>query len=102
MGEFVVKMSKRALNDLEKLKQSKLSNKAKALVDVLVENPYQNPPPYEKLIGNLRGFYSRRINRQHRLVYFIVEKGKQLGKSHRNNIATQNTIVVCSMWTHYE
>ena len=64
---YEVKLSKRAQKDLQKLKQSGLSKKAKSLVDILKENPWQNPPPYEKLVGDLNGFYSRRINVQHRL-----------------------------------
>ena len=55
---YEVKLSKRAQKDLQKLKQSGLSKKAKSLVDILKENPWQNPPPYEKLVGDLNGFYS--------------------------------------------
>ena len=73
---YEVKLSKRAQKDLQKLKQSGLSKKAKSLVDILKENPWQNPPPYEKLVGDLNGFYSRRINVQHRLVYKVYEDEK--------------------------
>lgn len=62
--------------------------KAKSLVDILKENPWQNPPPYEKLVGDLNGFYSRRINVQHRLVYKVYEDEK--------------VVAIYSMWTHYE
>lgn len=62
--------------------------KAKSLVDILKENPWQNPPPYEKLVGDLNGFYSRRINVQHRLVYKVYEDEK--------------AVAIYSMWTHYE
>lgn len=85
---YTVKLSKRAVKDKEKLMQSHLSIKAKALIDVIKENPFQNPPPYEKLTGELKEFYSRRINHQHRLVYSVHEKEK--------------IVAVRSMWTHYE
>ncbi|MCI6401547.1 MAG: Txe/YoeB family addiction module toxin [Candidatus Fimivicinus sp.] len=85
---YEVKLSKRAQKDLYKLKQSGLSKKAKSLVDIMKENPWQNPPPYEKLVGDLNGFYSRRINVQHRLVYKVFEEDK--------------VVAIYSMWTHYE
>ena len=85
---YEVKLSKRAQKDVQKRKQSGLSKKAKALVDILKENPWQNPPPYEKLVGDLNGFYSRRINVQHRLVYKVYEDEK--------------VVAIYSMWTHYE
>lgn len=85
---YEVKLSKRAQKDLQKLKQSGLSKKAKSLVDILKENPWQNPPPYEKLVGDLNGFYSCRINVQHRLVYKVYEDEK--------------VVAIYSMWTHYE
>ena len=66
----------------------KAGQKAKALIDLLRENPYQTPPPYEKLVGNLKGAYSRRINIQHRLVYEVVEDAK--------------TVKILSLWTHYD
>ena len=83
---FEVRLSKQAVKDLEKLKQAGLSKKAKLIVDSLKEKPFD--PPYEKLVGNLKGFYSRRINIQHRLVYKIEEDKKQ--------------ILIVSMWSHYE
>jgi Txe/YoeB family toxin of toxin-antitoxin system len=85
---YEVKLSKRAQKDLQKLKQSGLSKKAKSLVDIMKENPWQNPPPYEKLVGDLNGFYSRRINVQHRLVYKVF--------------AEEKVVAIYSMWTHYE
>ena len=84
---YEVKLSKRAQKDLQKLKQSGLSKKAKSLVDILKENPWQNPPPYEKLVGDLNGFYSRRINVQHRLVYMFY--------------SDDTGVAIYSMWTHY-
>ena len=85
---WAVKLSKRALKDKELLKAASLSKKAKQLVDLLVINPFQNPPSYEKLIGDFKGFYSRRINIHHRLVYRVDEE---------NHI-----VYVDSMWSHYE
>lgn len=79
---------KKAIKDIQKLKQNKLDRKAKQLIELIKENPLQNPPPYEKLIGDLKQYYSRRINIQHRLVYKINEETK--------------TIKILSMWTHYE
>lgn len=80
--------TKQAIKDIEKLKSTHLSEKAKQLIDIIKANPFQNPPPYEALVGNLKGAYSRRINIKHRLVYQILEK--------------ENTIKVIRMWTHYE
>lgn len=77
-----------AKKDARKLASSNLKSKAKVLLDVLAVNPYQNPPPYEKLVGDLDGAYSRRINIQHRLVYQVLE--------------SQNVIKILRMWTHYD
>jgi len=80
--------SKHALKDAKKLTAAGLRDKAQALLDILEIDPLQNPPPYEKLVGDLKGAYSRRINIQHRLVYEIFRK--------------QKTVRVLRMWTHYE
>ena len=85
---YDVKLSKKVLKDREKLAAAGLLKRAKALIDILAENPYKNPPPYEKLVGDLNGFYSRRLNAKHRLVYTVHEQEK--------------IVVVRSMWTHYE
>ncbi len=77
-----------AKRDAKKLSKSGLKPQAEKLLVVLKSNPYQNPPPYEKLIGNLSGAYSRRINIQHRLVYEVLEDIK--------------TVKVIRMWSHYE
>jgi len=79
--------TKQAQKDAKKLASSGLKNKAKKLLDIIQKDPYQNPPPYEKLVGDLLGAYSRRINIQHRLVYQIYEK--------------EHTIKVIRLWTHY-
>jgi Txe/YoeB family toxin of toxin-antitoxin system len=83
-----VVFTKRALKDAKKLSAAGLRSKAETLLDILRENPYQTPPPFEKLIGDLAGAYSRRINIQHRLVYQIINDEK--------------TVKVIRMWTHYE
>nr|DAQ07617.1 MAG TPA: toxin-antitoxin system, toxin component, Txe/YoeB family [Caudoviricetes sp.] len=88
MVGFKVKFTKQAVKDLEYLKAANLSKKAKKLVDIMKENPYQNPPPYVKLIGDLDGMYSRRINIQHRLVYEVDNEEK--------------IIKIIRMWKHYE
>ena len=77
-----------ALKDAKKLSVAGLKDKAQALLDILETDPLQNPPPYENLVGDLKGAYSRRINIQHRLVYEIFRKEK--------------TVRILRMWTHYE
>lgn len=83
-----VVFSKQAQKDAQNLATSGLKEKAQALLAVLAENPFQNPPPYEKLVGDLAGAYSRRINIQHRLVYEVLP--------------SERTVKVLRMWTHYE
>lgn len=80
--------TKQAKKDAKKLAQNGLKPKAKELLEIIANNPYQNPPPYEKLVGDLTGAYSRRINIQHRLVYQVLE--------------AENAIKVLRLWTHYE
>jgi toxin YoeB len=80
--------SKYAIKDAKKLSAAGLKDKAQTLLDILKEDPLQNPPPYEKLVGDLEGAYSRRINIQHRLVYEIFREEK--------------TVRILRMWTHYE
>ena len=80
--------SKYAIKDAKKLSAAGLKDKAQALLDLIKVDPFQNPPPYEKLVGDLQGLYSRRINIQHRLVYEVFRKEK--------------TIRILRMWTHYE
>jgi Txe/YoeB family toxin of toxin-antitoxin system len=80
--------TKQAQKDAKKLAASNLNKKAQALLDILAEDPLQTPPPYEKLVGDLAGAYSRRINIQHRLVYQVLP--------------AEQTIKVIRMWTHYE
>ena len=88
MVNYKVVYTKNATKDISNLKAANLSNKAQNLIELIKENPFQNPPPYEKLLGNLSGLYSRRINIQHRLVYEVLEDIK--------------TVKIISMWSHYE
>ena len=83
-----VVFAKHAVKDAKKLAASGLKPKAEELLSVLANDPYQNPPPFEKLVGDLAGAYSRRINIQHRIVYDVFAK--------------QRTVRVLRMWTHYE
>ncbi|MBQ9928963.1 MAG: Txe/YoeB family addiction module toxin [Lachnospiraceae bacterium] len=94
---YKIVFTKQALKDLENLKKSGISSKAKILVDMIRENPYQNPPRYEKLVGNLEGILSRRINIQHRLVYQVYEKNFA-----ENDTEYRGTIKIIRMWTHYD
>lgn len=80
--------SRQALKDAKKLKKANLWKNAEKLLAVLRENPFQNPSSYEKLVGDLEGVYSRRINTQHRLIYQIKKQ--------------EQTVRVLRMWTHYE
>jgi len=80
--------TRQAQKDAKKLAAAGLRPKAEQLLQILGEDPFQNPPPFEKLIGDLAGAYSRRVNIQHRLVYQVLEE--------------QRTVKVLRMWTHYE
>lgn len=79
---------KKAIKDIENLKLNKLAEKAKKLIEIIKINPYKTPPPYEKLVGDLQGAYSRRINIQHKLIYQVYEKEK--------------IIKIISLLSHYE
>jgi len=80
--------TKQAQKDAQKLAAAGLKDKAKALLAVVQENPFQNPPPYEKLVGDLARAYSRRINIQHRLVYMVLQD--------------EQVVKVLRLWSHYE
>lgn len=80
--------TKQAQKDAKKLASSNLKPQAQRLLDIIAKNPFQNPPPYEKLVGDLAGAYSRRISIQHRLVYQVYD--------------AEHTLKVVRMWTHYE
>ncbi|MEX1031068.1 MAG: Txe/YoeB family addiction module toxin [Paenibacillaceae bacterium] len=87
MGYRIV-YTKHAEKDARKLEQANLKNKAISLLKIIKENPYQNPPPYEKLIGDLKWMYSRRISIQHRIVYLVDED--------------MGIVKIIKLWTHYE
>lgn len=80
--------TRQARKDAKKLAASGLKEKARELLDIVGEDPFRNPPPYEKLVGDLAGAYSRRINIQHRLVYQVLEE--------------ERSVKVLRLWTHYE
>jgi toxin YoeB len=86
--KWQVVFAKHALKDAKKVSAAGLKDKAQALLDVLAKDPFQNPPPCEKLVGDLEGTYSRRINIQHRMVYEVFKK--------------ERIVRVLRMWTHYE
>ena len=94
---YKIVFTKQALKDLEKLKAANVSRKAKQLVDLIRENPFQTPPRYEKLVGNLDGILSRRINIQHRLVYQVYENPMT-----ENGMEYHGIIKIIRMWTHYD
>jgi len=85
---WTVLYTKNAEKDKPKLKAADLEKKAKSLLTLLSENPFQTPPSYEKLVGDLNGYYSRRINIQYRLVYCVDTQ--------------KHIVIVHSMWSHYE
>jgi Txe/YoeB family toxin of toxin-antitoxin system len=89
MVEYKILILKQAKKDKEKIKQyPALKDNVEKLLSLIKKDPFHNPPPYERLIGDMKGLYSRRINRQHRLVYKVIEEEK--------------AIVIISMWSHYE
>ncbi|MEQ1767036.1 MAG: Txe/YoeB family addiction module toxin [Methylotenera sp.] len=88
MSQYQLLYTKAAQKDAKNLNAAGLKEKALLLLEIIAENPFQNPPPYEKLIGDLAGAYSRRINIQHRLVYQVLEDEK--------------IVKVLRLWTHYE
>lgn len=88
MVSWRIVFTKQAQKDAKKLSASGLRPKAEALLQILAEDPFQTPPPFEKLVGDLEGAYSRRINVQHRLVYQVLEE--------------KRVVKVIRMWTHYE
>ena len=88
MVVYKIVYTKDSIKDIEKLKGANLNKKVLALIEIIKNNPFQTPLPYEKLVGDLQGLYSRRINIKHRLVYQILENVQ--------------TVKIISMWTHYE
>jgi len=88
MVSWQLVFTKQAQKDAKKIAHSGLKPQAERLLEIIKENPFKNPPPYEKLVGDLSGAYSRRINIQHRLVYQVLDETK--------------TVKIIRMWTHYE
>ena len=88
MVSWQLVFTKQAQKDAKQLAHSGLKPQAERLLEIIKDNPFKNPPPYEKLVGDLSGAYSRRINIQHRLVYEVLDNIK--------------TIKIIRMWTHYE
>lgn len=86
--KYAITFARKALKDTSNVKSAHLDSNVKALLLIIAENPYQTPPPYERLVGDLHGLYSRRINIQHRLVYQVRE--------------ADHTVAILSMWSHYE
>ena len=85
---WTIKFTKNADKDKKLVKEAGLEDKVKKLLNLIANNPFQNPPSYEKLVGDLDGYYSRRINLQHRLVYKVYEDTKE--------------VFVVRMWSHYD
>lgn len=88
MVNYEIVFTKSAAKNIPNLKAANLTDKVKKLLDVIRKDPFQNPPPYEKLVGDMQGLYLRRINVRHRLVYKVFEKEK--------------TIQIVSVWSHYD
>lgn len=87
-NKYKILFSKNAVKDKKRLKDSGLDKNCRKILDLMLDNPFTFPPPYEKLVGELSGYYSRRINRQHRIVYKVLEEKKE--------------IHIIRMWTHYD
>ena len=94
---YIIRFSKQADRDKKLFKGAGLDSKAKNLLNIIADNPFQNPPPYEGLVGNLNGYYSRRINIQHRLVYQVYNESVVI-----DGVEYEGTIKVARMWSHYD
>ncbi|MBU1086820.1 MAG: Txe/YoeB family addiction module toxin [Candidatus Omnitrophica bacterium] len=88
MVSWKIVYTKQAIKDAKKISASGLRSKAESIIEIIKENPFKIPPPFEKLVGDLTGAYSRRINIQHRIIYQVFKKHK--------------TIKIIRLWTHYE
>lgn len=89
--------TKQAVKDIKNLKACGLDKKAKELIEIMKKNSFQNPPSYEKLVGNLQGYCSRRINIQHRIVFQVIEE-----PNIHEDIEYERYVKIIRMWTHYE
>ncbi len=97
---YLITFSKQASKDKQLLKSVGLDKKARELLNIMLVNPFQNPPPYEKLTGNLSGYFSRRINLLHRLVYCTENNIDQIKDANGN--VYEGIVYVKRMWTRYE
>ncbi|MCQ2579217.1 MAG: Txe/YoeB family addiction module toxin [Treponemataceae bacterium] len=94
---YKIVYEKQAVKDIVNLKSAKLDGKAKELIEIVRVNPFQNPPPYEALVGNLSGLFSRRLNIQHRFVYQVYSE-----KLIEESIEYEGTVKIVRMWSHYD
>lgn len=94
---YKIVYEKQAVKDIKNLRSTGLDKRAKNLIEIIRSDPFQKPPEYEPLVGNLKGFYSRRINIQHRLVYQVYADPFT-----ENDIAYDGVVKIVRMWTHYE
>ena len=93
---YLIKFSKQADKDKKLLKGTRLDGKAKELLNIIAADPFKEPPPYKRLVWNLSGFYSRRINIQHRLVYEVYVQ-----ETYEDDVAYEGIVKVVRMWTPY-
>lgn len=94
---YRVVYEKQAAKDIKNLKSAGLDKKAKERIEVVRETPFQTPPSYEGLIGNLQGYYSRRVNIQHRLVYQVYAESVVI-----DSVEYEGMVKIIRMWTHYD
>ncbi len=94
---YQIVYTKQAAKDIKNLKSAGLERKAKELIEIIREDPFKIPPPYEGLVGNLEGFFSRRINIQHRMVYQVYAEPVIV-----KDIKYEGTVKIVRMWTHYD
>lgn len=97
MVRYRIIYTKQAAKDIRNLKSCGLDKKAKELIEIMKKDPFQNPPAYEKLAGNLQGYCSRRINIQHRIVFQVIEEPNTY-----EEIDYDGYVKIIRMWTHYE
>ena len=97
---YKLKYTRQAVKDARLLEKAGLDKTAAELLSIIKNNPYQNPPAYEKLQGDLKGSYSRRINKQHRILYDILPNAE--GLLDENDVPYKGIVKIIRMWTHYE
>ena len=93
---YKIVYEKQAIKDIQNLKSAKLDGKAKELIEIVRKYPFQNPPPYEALVGNLSGLFSRRLNIQHMSVYQVYAE-----RFIEDNIEYEGTVKIIGIWSHY-